>query len=71
MDNTKKQPKVAMPITSHTFEAILNYLISVRVINRRFIHNIQQLLDMIDTRPYSQDDYDVFLLKAIKFVALE
>lgn len=69
MDNTKKQPKVAMPITSHTFEAILNYLISVRVINRRFIHNIQQLLDMIDTRPYSQDDYDVFLLKAIKFVA--
>ena len=69
MDYTKKQSKVSIPITSHTFEAILNYLISMRIINRKFIHNIQQLLDIIDTRPYSGDDYDLFLLNAIQFVA--
>lgn len=67
--NTNMQQKVAIPIQTHTWEAILNYLISVRVINRRFIHNIIQLIHTIDTRPYARDDYDVFLIKSIAFVA--
>lgn len=67
--NTVKQQKVAIPIQTHTWEAILNYLISVRIINRRFIHNIIQLVSTIDTRPYIHDDYDVFLIKSIMFVA--
>ena len=67
--NTIKQQKIAIPIQTHTWEAILNYLISVRIINRRFIHNILQLIHSIDTRPYVNDDYDVFLIKSIDFVA--
>ena len=67
--NTIKQQKIAIPIQTHTWEAILNYLISVGIINRRFIHNILQLIHSIDTRPYVNDDYDVFLIKSIDFVA--
>lgn len=66
---SRKKQKVLMPITIHTFEAILNYLISVRTINRKFIRNIQELLSVMDERPYERDDYSMFVINAISFVA--
>jgi hypothetical protein len=41
----------------------------VRVINRKFLRNIEKLLEVIDRRPYERNDYHVFILDAIQYVA--
>lgn len=61
--------KVSIPITKETFESILNYLISVKSVSRRFIHNILILLEKLDKGPYERDDYDKFIIDAVEFTS--
>lgn len=64
-----RDQKVMIPVNIQTFELILYYLISVRSMNRKFINNIQNLLKTMDLRGYMNDEYSMFLIKAIDFVA--
>lgn len=65
----KGKEKILIPITVHTFESILFYLLTIKYINRKFVRNVQRLLEIIDRKPYDHDDYQVFLLSAIEFSA--
>lgn len=61
--------KVMMPITSYTFESILNYLLLPKTTNARYVRNIIKLMDSLDTKAYEKDDYLITVITVIIFVA--
>ncbi len=65
---SQRKQKIAIPITIQSLESCLQYLISVKAVSRKFLRNIEKLLDAIDRRPYERDDYQIFVLNAIDFV---
>jgi hypothetical protein len=58
-----------IPITTYTFESILNYLILQKSTNARFVRNIVRLMDSLDRKAYEKDDYIITALNAITDVA--
>lgn len=64
-----KNAKIAIPITIRTFESVLNYLLTLKTVNRKFVRNIQKILEIIDTHPYESDDYQMFILNAIQLIS--
>ncbi len=65
----RKGEKISLPITMETFSSILHYIISVKIISRKFIHNIMTLLEYLDRTPYDSDEEKQFVIDAIGYVA--
>jgi hypothetical protein len=65
----KKDQTILIPITIQTWESVLNYLISTRVVYRPFLRNIRRLIGIINRRPYETDDYKMFVINAIEYVS--
>lgn len=61
--------KVNIPVTIQTLELSLYYLLSIPLIHKKFIKNIKDLLNMMDKTPYQNDDYQIFVIRAIEFTA--